>query len=198
VYESLLLELLRTVFGDTLDGDVLRRYLRRDDAALVLLDLSGRPQDPWWGEGRDQAMERALRRAVRELEKRLGRDRTRWRWDRLNVPVLEHPLGRVPVLRWIFNVRAPSIGGDAFTVNVAAFDPDDPFRVVLTPSYRRVVDMKTLEARAMHSPGQSGLPFHGHYQDFLGPWARGEYHPLLMDREQIAAVREGILILRPR
>lgn len=198
LYEGLLLELVRGVFGDALDADLFTRYLRRYDAPLlVLLDLSTRPKDPWWREGRDRMIEEALRQTVRDLERRLNKDQTQWQWGRVHTPIFQHPIGRVPALGWIFNATVPSTGGDRFTVNMGGFAPEDPFRQTVVASYRQLIDTKDWTARAIQTTGQSGLPFHRHYQDFVGMWARGEYHPMLFAREAILAAQEGTLRLVP-
>jgi penicillin amidase len=45
--------------------------------------------------------------------------------------------------------------------------------------------------------GQSGLPASPHYDDLLPLWLAGEYHPLLMDRDDIEKAALGRLTLRP-
>ena len=198
VYEGVLIELTRLIFGESMDRDLLRRYLRQGDAPLlVLLALSGEPDARRWGEGRDRSIEVALRRAVRRLEEDLGRDRERWQWGRVHTARFVHPLGRQRGLGWIFNASAPPIGGDGFTVNLAAYDPTDPFGATVIASYRQLIDTKDWTARTMHTTGQSGLPFHRHYRDFVALWARVEYHPLLFARDQIIQAQEGTLTLRP-
>ncbi|MBI3976310.1 MAG: penicillin acylase family protein [Armatimonadetes bacterium] len=199
LYEVLLLRLAHVVFKDALDQDLFRRYLRQGDAPLlVLLEMSGRPDDPWWGEGRDRVIEQALRQTVRELEAALGDDRSAWRWGRIHTPTLLHPLGRQRGLGWIFNAVPPEMGGDGFTVNAAGFDPEEPYRTAVAPSYRQLIDTKDWSsARAIHPTGQSGLPFSRHYRDFVAMWAKGDYHPLLFTRDAILAAQEGTLRLLP-
>ncbi len=198
IYQGLLLNLLHTLFEETLGAQLFRRYLRTQAAVLRLLQLSERPDDPWWGEGRDRTIEEALRRTVRDLERRLGPDRSRWRWGAVHTLVLEHPLGRVRALAPVFNGPSPATGGDTFTVNVAPYDPETPYRQVVVPSMRLLVDAGAWEtARIIHTTGQSGLPFHRHYRDLTALWARGEYIPLLYARPAIAAAAEGVLRLRP-
>lgn len=198
IYEGLMLELLRTLFEDTLGAQLFRRYLRTQAAVLRLLYLSEHPDDPWWREGRDRTMEEALRRTVRDLERRLGPDRNRWRWGGVHTLALEHPLGRVRALAPVFNGPAPATGGDTFTVNVAPYDPEAPYRQVVVPSMRLLVDTSNWDAaRIIHTTGQSGLPFHRHYRDLTALWVRGEYIPLLYTRRAIAAAAEGVLTLRP-
>ncbi|HEV8338600.1 MAG TPA: penicillin acylase family protein [bacterium] len=199
LYEALVVNLSHLVFKDALDRDLYRRYLRRGDAPLLfLLEMSGRPADPWWGEGRDRVIEQALARTVVDLEAALGPDRGAWRWGRLHTPTLQHALGSQRGLGWIFNATPPEIGGDAFTVNVAAFDPETPYRTVAAASYRQLIDTKDWNsARAIHGTGQSGIPFHRHYRDFVTMWAAAEYHPMLYERDAILAAQEGTLRLTP-
>jgi penicillin amidase len=199
LYETLIVNLSHLVFKDALDRDLFRRYLRQGDAPLLLLlEMSDRPDDPWWGEGRDRMLEQALGRAVADLETALGPDRGAWRWGRLHRPALQHALGSQRGLGWIFNATPPEIGGDTFTVNLAWFDPEDPYRTVAAASYRQVIDTRDWStARAIHGTGQSGLPFHGHYRDLVTMWAKVEYHPMLFERNAIEAAKEGTLRLTP-
>jgi len=102
-------------------------------------------------------------------------------------------------LAWIFNTTPPETGGDAFTVNNGAFDPELPFRQVLVDSYRQILDPADWDrSLVMHTTGQSGQPFHRHYRDFTPLWARGEYVPLLFSRERIDEAAVGRLTLLPR
>jgi penicillin G amidase len=48
-------------------------------------------------------------------------------------------------------------------------------------------------SRVMHSSGQSGLPWSGHFRDFLVPWSKVEYVPLWPEGPP-----KHTLILRPK
>ncbi len=200
IYEAFLHSLLKEVFRGTLDDGVWSRYLRHYDAPVVaLLGVLGDPSSGWWGGRRDHVIEDAMRDALRTLEARLGRDRTQWRWGRLHQPTFVHPIGRVKMLSWIFNTTAPETGGDAFTVNNGAFDPEQPFRQALVASYRQILDPADWDrSLVIHTTGQSGAPFHRHYRDFTPLWARGEYVPLLFSRQRIDEAAAGRLTLTPQ
>jgi len=104
----------------------------------------------------------------------------------------------VPALARIFNGPAPATGGDTFTVNVGPFDPETPYRQIVVPSLRLLIDAQDWNtARIVHTTGQSGLPFHRHYRDLTALWARGDYLPLLYERTAIAGAQEGTLTLLP-
>jgi penicillin amidase len=47
----------------------------------------------------------------------------------------------------------------------------------------------------MHTTGQSGHPFHPHYDDMIDPWRNIDYHPMLWQRQDVEADAEETLIL---
>jgi len=49
----------------------------------------------------------------------------------------------------------------------------------------------------MHVPGQSGHPFHRHYDDMVDPWRNVEYHVMLWERTAVETHAEGVLVLMP-
>ncbi|HET6948465.1 MAG TPA: penicillin acylase family protein [bacterium] len=199
IYEAFRVTLPRLVFEPVLGPDLFKRYLERSDAwMLTLTRLLSDPASPWWGpDGRDAVVARALGEAFDVLEQRLGGDRDAWTWGKLHVMRFEHPIGSIPALGMIFNVAAPPTGGDAYTVNNAGFNPRT-FRQVVVASYRQVIDLADFDRSvAIHTTGQSGLPFHRHYKDFVRMWAAGEYHPLLFSRSRIEAEAGATLTLTP-
>lgn len=200
VYEALLDALVKEVFRTPLDEAVFGRYLRQYEGAVqTVLALLRDPSSGWWRGSRDRLVETALRDAVRTLEGQLGPKREGWRWGRLHQPTFVHPIGRIKSLAWIFNTTPPEVGGDAFTVNNSAFNPEEPFRQVVVASYRQILDPADWDrSLVIHTTGQSGLPFHRHYRDFAALWARGEYVPLLFSRQKIEDAAVGRLVLAPR
>jgi penicillin amidase len=200
LYEAFVDALIRELFKGPLDDATFARYVRHYQAPTVaMLALLRDPASGWWRGERSRLIERAFREAVQTLERRLGPDRRRWRWGRLHQPVFVHPLGRVKAFAWIFNTTPPETGGDAFTVNQGAFNPEEPFGQVIVASYRQILDPSNWDrSRVIHTTGQSGLPFHPHYRDFAARWARGEYVPLLFSRRAIEQAAEATLVLEPR
>jgi penicillin amidase len=199
IYEAFRLAVLPLLFKDALGAELFQRYRGHSDAwQVALLHLLQDPVSPWWGsQGRDAVITAALERAHQMLEQRLGLDPAQWLWGRLHRTRFVHPLGGVPALGWIFNAQAPPLGGDAFTVNTAGFDPDT-FEQVMVASYRQIIDLADWDrAISIHTTGQSGLPFHPHYRDFMPLWAAGRYHPMLFSRGRIEQAISGTLTLTP-
>jgi penicillin amidase len=199
IYEAFRVALPSLLFEDALGPDMFKRYLDRSDAwTLTVIRLLNDASSPWWGStGRGAAVAKALAKADETLRQRLGRDRARWSWGQLHVMRFEHPLGRVPVLGRIFNATAPPTGGDAFTVNNAGFSVRT-FRQVVVASYRQILDLGDWDrSMAIHTTGQSGLPFHRHYRDFVVPWATGQYHLVPFSSVKVLEVVENSLTLAP-
>ncbi len=118
---------------------------------------------------------RAFRKAVTELEKRLGREMDSWTWGRLHSLTFEHPLGSLGLLGRFFNGPTVEIGGDTDTVCQTAVDPVAPYTASSwCPSFRQVVDLaEDGEHQTILPTGQSGHPLSPHYLDQFTPWLEG-------------------------
>jgi penicillin amidase len=199
VYEAFRIALVPRVFKDILGDDLYKQYIERPEAWQLALDRLLRDRSSrWWGsEGRDAVIADVLKEAHDVLTRRLGSDRSKWTWGRLHTMRFVHPLGHVWALSWIFNAGAPPTGGDLFTVNNGGF-AEDTFSQIIVASYRQVIDVGDWDQSvAIHTTGQSGLPFHRHYKDFVSLWATGGYHPMLFSRPRIEQAAEGTLTLTP-
>jgi penicillin amidase len=199
IYEAFRMSLVPLVFKDALGNDLYKRYLERSEAwQAALLGVLRDPKSRWWGpEGRDGVIAKALTEAHALLTRRLGPDASRWTWGRLHAMRFVHPLGRLGALSWIFNVGAAPSGGDLFTVNNGGF-ASSSFDQIIVASYRQVIDPGDWDlSTAIHTTGQSGLPFHRHYRDFVPLWGAGAYHPMLFSRPRIEREAEGTLTLAP-
>lgn len=200
IYEAFRIELVESLFKDVLGPDLFKRYLEHPDRwQLALLNLLNDPASGWWGrDGRDAMIAEALTNANAVLTRQVNQDRSGWSWGRLHRMMFTHPIGRIPALAWIFNATAPPTGGDIFTVNNGGFDVNT-FRQQVVASYRQIIDLGDWDrSLSIHTTGQSGLPFHPHYRDFVGLWATGQYHPMLFSRPRIEQVASGTLTLAPK
>ena len=114
---------------------------------------------------------------------------------------MHQPLGEsgIAPLEMILNRGPVEVGGSAHTVNAASFDPEEPYVTTDGVSQRLIVDLGEFDnSLSTHTTGQSGLPFHKHYDDMIHLWQAVEYHPLLWSREMVEQNQEGLLVLEPR
>jgi penicillin G amidase len=142
----------------------------------------------------------SLDEALLELQQKFGPDVESWRWGDAHVATHDHPvLGKVPVLKWLVNIRQSTSGGD-FTLNrgkTAGTGPN-PFANVQGAGYRGVYDFADPDSSVfIIDTGQSGHPFSRHYDDLADLWRRGEYIPMSLDPELARAAAAGITRLEP-
>ena len=187
-------QLVRAVFIDELGGPaVYERVLGARSFRDALEGVLER-NDAWWCDDKttadkaetcEQMSHVALTRALDELQQRHGTDVSKWRWGDAHVARSEHrPFSRIKALAPLFEVRVPS-GGDSYTINVGrvGVKPDattgELYLNEHAPSLRAIYDLgDPSQSRAMHSSGQSGLPWMQHYRSFAADWARVDYVPL--------------------
>jgi len=211
IVEAFYLNLLRRTLGEKL-GPLTDYFLGKEVHPAIpdgtyfvrctswLLRLAReRPAEWFAGRAWGQVMEDSLTDAVDELRRQLGDDMSRWTWGRVHYASFEHVLGRVRALRPVFNRGPVPVGGDMDTVAAACYIGARPWAVyAATASYRQIIDLSDFNRSLAIVPGgQSGHPASRHYADMIGPWARGDYHPLPFDRAEVERHAEGRLTLKP-
>lgn len=149
--------------------------------------------DPFWCgvAGCDVHVSLALDRALVRIAAQHGADPASWRWGAWHPAISSHkPLGKVPYLNAIFDVRTES-AGDLFTVNVGQYwanDAKEPFANRHAASLRAVYDLADPEqSEFIYQTGQSGHAFDPRGRAMAQAWATGRYRPL---RFQSAAVHQ--------
>jgi penicillin amidase len=154
-----------------------------------------------WFDGRsvqDEARQ-ALEEALDWLEQRLGPDMSRWTWGELHPITLRHPLSsRSPELAAVLDIGPAPCPGSTGCLNQNGFAERERLETVSGPHYRFLADMAEPDrAWGVNTAGNSGHPASPHYADQFQDWLAGRHHPLLMDRDDILAEAEGVLILAP-
>jgi len=210
LFETIYIHLGRNLFQDELGPDLIRDY--PNSGALsrtVIARLLANPAAKWWDdvttpdqqETRDDILKRSVLDAVADLTQRLGEDMNSWTWGRLHTATfVNQSLGRsgISVIEQIFNRGPFPADGGSSIVNANGWSIETPFAVRSVPSMRAIYDLSNLSnSRAIHTTGQSGHPYHRHYDDFIPLWLNGQYHPQLWDRAEIERNAEGVLTLRP-
>jgi penicillin amidase len=206
IYESFRIHLIDLTFGDELGDQLLART--RGNLMQALLNLLPDPTSPWFddittpsAETGDTIMLQAVEAAVVELTEILGEDMDGWRWGDLHTLTFENSsLGQCGIgpVEAIFNRGPVPVDGSSGTVNATGYSFGNPYTAGGGVSQRLIVDLGDwTNSLSMHTTGQSGHPYHRHYDDMIDPWRNIEYHPLLWVRSDVEASAEGTLILTP-
>ena len=145
----------------------------------------------------DDTVAAAFRKGVDDLQRRLGSDIGRWRWDAVHLAVFPHALGSVAALRPILS-RSVGIGGDWSTVNVGVSAADHLYQVHTVPGYREIIDLSPAnDSRFLDAVGESGHFLSPHYDDFLKDWVGVKHRKMRMERADIERGAIGRLRLTP-
>lgn len=167
------------------------------------------PENRWWddvttlnsAETRDDVVLRALGRAVVEGRELLGDDQAIWRWGDLHTVTFRNQTfgeSGIGVIEAIFNRGPFEVPSGLDQVWSADYDIADPFETVNLASMRQLIDLENLDnSRMMHTTGQSGHPYHRHYDDFIESWRSVEFHPHLWSREVLEEEKTRRLLLEP-
>lgn len=207
-YNAVWAQLLSLTFSDELPQDI-----RPDGGARwfeVMRRLIERPSDKWWddrrtsglGESRDGIVRSAMTQARLSLTSKLGKDPTRWRWERLHqVTLRQDPRTSTgnALARQLVNLGPLEIGGSASVVNAMAWDASSgDFDVTTAPALRMVVDLGALDqSRWIAQTGVSGHPTDKHYDDQLDDWAAGRLRPWPFSAQAVQDAGDDELRLTP-
>jgi penicillin G amidase len=134
------------------------------------------PGASWFSTTSRQALVAAsIREAYEELGKRLGADMELWQWGKIHRFMLNHPLGRIRLLKPLLNSSFPS-PGDGTTINMGFYRHSNPYEHTVGASLRLVIDVGGWQQSGfVLAPGQSGHPLSPHYGDQTPLWRTGRY-----------------------
>ena len=206
LFEAFRLHLIDETVADELGQDLLRDA--RPEVMDALLSLLPHETSEWFDdvtttrvETRDDVLLAALEQAVEDLSDVQGTNMDKWRWGAMHTASFENQsVGQcgINLVERLFNRGPFAVDGTIATVNQADYSLSEPFAVRTIASYRQVVDLADLSRSvSMHTTGQSGHPFHRHYDDMIAPWRDVEHHPMLWEADDVRANAAGTLTLTP-
>jgi penicillin amidase len=173
--------------GDALLGQPAAELMGESVGAMARWLLLGQELQEDHGMNLEKVVEAAASGALAYLRQTLGAAPSDWGWDRAHTVKLVHPAATTDAMKQLFNLGPFLCPGGGGTVNNRRpVETPQGFENASGVSYRLFVDMSE-PGRAWGSTlaGQSGQPGSLHYDDRVQETLRNEYHPLLMDREDI-------------
>lgn len=202
LFEIFYMQLAENVLADDV-GEEHYAILSKD---AFFYDLAEQPDASWWddqstsgSESREEILLASIADAVAYLNENVGSNMDDWTWGALHTATfVSDPLGQVDITAWLVNRGPFPTDGGTDLVNASSWRWSDPAVVRGHPSMRMLVDMSNFDAsRTIIPTGQSGHPFHEHYDDMIELWLNGEYHPMLFDRTTVEAAAADHLLLQP-
>jgi penicillin amidase len=207
LFQVLQLEVIDGIFADDMSPDLLEHS--RGELLVILPKLCEEPYNLWWDDAntlditevRDEILLQALRDSVDWLTEELGQDMNAWRWGDLHTATfVNQPLGQsgIAPIEALFNRGPFEVDGALATVNNTGYPVGVSFDESVVPSYRQIIDLSDWDnSRSIHTTGQSGHPYHAHYDDMIDMWRNFLYHAMLWSRTEIEANATDHLILSP-
>jgi penicillin amidase len=211
IFTAWLRAAVQAIYGDDL-GPAFDRFWGPRANALIRL-LEGRATARDWCDDQGSAprescgavLAAALTRAIADLERRYGKDRSQWRWGKAHEALSEHrALGSLGKIAGLFDIAgfvniSVASPGDNYTLDVGRMDfaSAEPFANRHAASYRAIYEFADLDRSLyMHSTGQSGNPFSPFYRSFVQRWVGVDYIEIASKRDRISAL--GTWTLRPK
>jgi penicillin amidase len=205
IFQAWFLRLAPMLAGDEIGPQAIDLYQGKFSfVSRFLTNTLASNDSPWCDDGKtvrrdtcDEIVAAAFHAGVGDLQRRLGNDLSRWRWDAVHLAMFPHTLGSVDALRSIFS-RSIGIPGDWSTVNVGVTAADHPYEAHTVPGYREIIDLSPAnDSRFIDAVGESGHPLSRHYDDFMKDWRAVAHRKMRMDRAEIDRGALGHLRLTP-
>ncbi len=206
IYNAAFAHLLHETFADEMGEDLFRQYVFLSNVPTrVMPRLLADSLSAWFDnvrtpalETRDDILVRSMNDALDELARACGADMAGWSWGRVHTVTLRHPMGEAAPLDRLFNVGPYATGGNNTTINNAEFSFRDPYRAVIGPALRMIVNLASLDTCSVIIPsGESGQPLSRHYADQTVFWLNGVYHQLISNPATVRSTDWELLTLRP-
>lgn len=145
-------------------------------------------------EKKDDIMLKSMQDAIFFLSDSLGEEPFEWRWEQLHTITFRPPLfsqaaddPNSPAFLKLIVDNVLSKGpfpakGHGMSLNNGQYNWDEPFKMVLGASVRRIVDLSDLsKTKSVIPTGQSGNPMSTHFGDQTDLWLNGQYRTFYQD-----------------
>lgn len=207
LFETLFYLAARETLADELGGDLAAeymndRYMFLERYMLMLRD----PQNKWFDdvrtrdkkETREDIVLRAADMAAPFLEKRLGRDRSKWAWGALHRITFAHYASAAAPFLSFLNIGPFPMSGGNETIDRNGFSYKDPFAVRNIGIMRVVVDFADPDAvYAVTTHGQSAWWGSPHYGDQARVWLEGDLIRIPMNYDEALKTSRTRMTLKP-
>ncbi|MEI2608912.1 MAG: penicillin acylase family protein [Candidatus Promineifilaceae bacterium] len=204
LFEIFYMNLVNRVLADEVGEENVRSIY----SVIFFHQLAKQPSAAWWDDVDTSPKETptdivllALGDTQTWFEENVGGDINEWTWGTIHTATfVSAPLGQsgIGVIENIVNRGPFPADGGRSIVNANGWSWSEPAHVTGHPSMRMIVDFSDFDAsQAVIPTGQSGHPYHKHYDDMIELWLNGQYHPMLFSQEVVEDAAADSLTLEP-
>jgi penicillin amidase len=190
-----ILDFTRNVLEDEMGSDIYGAFINYSGQPIRIITRLMRDGSPLFNNVNTEQTETMQDQVIAGMEEALqhlvdtqGPEPIEWRWELLHTLTLEAPLFSEAarndassealklVVNNILNKGPYPVGGHSNSINNGEYRWDNPYKMVLGPSIRRIIDFSDLSSTLSILPtGQSGNPLSQYYGDQTESWLNGEY-----------------------
>jgi len=206
IFERMYFHIAQQAYADELGPDLFEKGLSTYMFKKSLPQLIEKEDSPWWQKyqsedktNRAKILTLSFMMTVDELTGELGPKVRKWKWEKVNQLIHEHPMGSVKPLDKSFNVGPFPVAGGNQVLNKMESDlSNDAIHFVNSgPAVRMIIDFANVGSALNITPtGQSGNFRSPYYKDQAEMFVNGEYRGMIMDREKLG-VDVKRLVLKP-
>lgn len=209
IFDTMYVKMVQNLAKDELGDKLFKECMGNKTMMknLVLNTWTAHRDSPWIDnvnttekETFDQWIALSFKHAVRELKGKLGENPRDWQWGKIHTFTLQHPLGRVKILDFLFDFnRGPfQVGGSFHTVCPYGYSFRRPFSVNHGASQRHVYSTADWDASFTVIPaGVSGIPASPYYSDQAEMYTGGHHHPDYFSKQQVIKTAKYQMIFSP-
>lgn len=209
IYYKWVYKVMHKTYADELGEEGFAQFMRTDIAKIMESKQIQNDNSVWWDnvtttekiETRADILTTAFKETIVDLKKQLGTDIQKWTWDTVHTLEHVHTITlKAPFLRKFLNVGPFKAPGAREVINNLMFSLNDKglYKVNAGPSTRRVIDFSDVENSVSILPtGQSGNPLSPHYDDQAQMYIKGQFRPMLMNKEAVLKSKDK-LVLSPK
>ncbi len=196
IYYKWLYFYLKNTFKDELGEENFKIFLSTHIMKQLIENQTVNENSPWWDniatqtikENRTQILQKSFTDCIAHLELNLGENVNQWTWNRVNILEIQHPMGKIPLLKKLFNVGPFPVDGanEVISNMLFTFNETEQNKIYGGPSTRRIIDFADIENSWSILPtGQSGNPMSRFYSDQNQMFLEGKFRKMMMNKTEI-------------
>jgi penicillin amidase len=195
IYYKWIYHILRLAMSDNLGMPLFEHYMNTHFMKTTSIDFINNLNSVWWDnkftrrtDSRSDIVTEAWKVSMDELISQLGKDLSKWNWERVHQVEHRHPLGQKFPLNVLFNIGPDFVPGGNETINNTGFKINvyGDYKVEFGPAMRRIIDFSDIDnSQSVLPTGQSGYFLAPHYSDQSKLYANNEFRRQLMDKNAI-------------
>lgn len=196
IFENFCMEFLKATISDELGEELYTKFSSNGAITPIMVHkLSNSTSLALYDdvntttkESFEDCVIKAYKNALESIKSLHGENVDTWKWGNQHQLTIQHPLGKVKALDFIFNYNSKSyaVGGSFHTVSPYFYSYNEKGNVKNGASHRQIYTAGDWDNSYSIIPtGNSGLSNSPHYLDQLDLFIQGEYHPDYFSKEKV-------------